>query len=167
MRSYRPALSNSVCASARSKTAKVAVPSDLTSANVATPTTSNSRASPRVATFTRSPIAYFSFSAVAWSMTTSPPPAAQRPSASRNGVSRSAPGVRASKPVPKYGPSPTGLPSRPTIWAVSVTSPAAISTPGARWTRSSVAAARVGVSAHPSMLGSNVVSAVTTASVPS
>jgi hypothetical protein len=57
MRSSRPALSNSVCAAPRSKTAKVAVPSDLTSAKVAMPTTSNSRASPRVATCTRSPIA--------------------------------------------------------------------------------------------------------------
>ena len=100
-------------------------------------------------------------------MTTSPGAVAQRPSPSRNGVRRSAPGVRASKPEPKYGPSPSGLPSLPMIWAVSEMSPTATSTPDAPRTSSSVAAGSVGFWANESIPGSNAVLAMTTASVPS
>ena len=73
----------------------------------------------------------------------------------------------ASKPLPKYGPSPSGLPSWPMICAVSVMSPTATSTPGADCTRSSVEAGSVGIWVNESMPGSNAVLAVTTASVPS
>ncbi len=101
-------------------------------------------------------------------MTTSPGPAAQRPPSRRKGVRRSKPCVRASSPTPKYGPSPSGLPSRPTILASSVMSPAATSTPGTSRTRSSAAASTVGLRTAQSSLEStaNAVRALTTASVP-
>jgi hypothetical protein len=141
----------------------------LTSPNFATPTTENGAASPRVLMRTRSPSARLSFSAVSASTTTSLGPAAQRPSCSRNGVTRSNPAVRASRPTPKYGPSPSGLPSPPMILAFwSVTSPTATSTPPTRRTRSSSAAGTVGFCAAQSFVPMlNAVFAETTASVPS
>ena len=63
-------------------------------------------------------------------MTTSPGPVAQRPDWRRNAVSFAAPGAVESKPSPKYGPSPTGLPSSPMIFAWSETSPTAVPTCG-------------------------------------
>ena len=45
-------------------------------------------------------------------------------------MSFSAPGVRESKPVPKYGPVPRGLPFVPMIWAWSEMSPIAAPTCG-------------------------------------
>ncbi len=82
-------------------------------------------------------------------------------------MSFSAPGVRASKPEPKYGPSPSGSPSRSMICAVSEMSPTATSTPAVPRTSSSVAAGSVGFCANESVPGSNADLAVTTASVPS
>jgi hypothetical protein len=101
-------------------------------------------------------------------MTTSPAPAAQRPLSSRNGVTASAPFARLSCPTPKYGPSPTGLPSRPMIFASSVTSPTAAATPGAARTRSSSASSTVGRWTPQSVASmSKAVRPLTTASVPS
>ena len=116
-----------------------------------------------------SPTWNFSRPAVPWSITTSPGPVAQWPARSRNGVSRSVPRVRASKPTPKYGPPSATWPSRPTISAVSVMSPAATVTPGARRTASSVDAGMVGACARTSAVCEprNAVLATTTASVPS
>ena len=106
---------------------------------------------------------------MARSITTSPGPLAHAPSCSRNGVSRSAPGVRASKPTPKYGPVPTGLPSVPMICAWSVMSPTASFTPSAPRTRASVSAGTVGATARMSAVWEprNAVLVTTTASVPS
>ena len=128
-RSPRP---NSVAAASRSKTANVAVPIDSTVPKSAVPTTRKSCGSPRVVTVTVLPTGRSSSAAIPVSMTTSPGPAAQRPPERRNGVSASAPGVRASSPTPKYGPSPIGFPSRPMTFASSVMSAAATATPGDR-----------------------------------
>ena len=87
---------------------------------------------------------YFSFSAVLASITTSPGPVAQRPSSSRNGVVAAAAFSRESKPTPKYGPSPAGLPSRAMIFASSLMSPTAAATCGTSRTRSSSEASTVG-----------------------
>ena len=101
-------------------------------------------------------------------MTASPGPAAQRPASRRNGVSRSAPSTLASKPTPKYGPSPAGLPSRLMILASSVTSAAATATCGTARTWSSSAASTVGRWAVQSVASTaNAVRAPTTASVSS
>ena len=74
-----------------------------------------------------------------------------------------------SKPTPKYGPSPTGLPSRPMIWAWSEMSPTAAPTCGTARTVSSAEASIVGRWTVKSLAEStaNAVRAVTTASVPS
>ncbi len=102
------------------------------------------------------------------SMTTSPGPPAQRPAERRNGVSASAPGVFASSPTPKYGPSPIGFPSRPMTLASSVMSAAATATPGTARTRSRSPASTVGRFAVQSPAStSKAVRAPTTASVPS
>ena len=77
-------------------------------------------------------------------MTTSPGPVAQRPESSRNGVVSLAAFVRESKPTPKYGPSPAGLPSRAMILASSLMSPTAAATCGTERTRSSSEASTVG-----------------------
>ena len=83
-------------------------------------------------------------------------------------MSRSAPGVAASNPTPKYGPSPAGLPSRLMIFASSVTSAAATATPGVSRTRSSRPASTVGRFAVQSLASTwKADRAVTTASVPS
>ena len=71
--------------------------------------------------------------------------------------------------MPKYGPSPDGLPSRPMICAWSEMSPTAVATCGTARTSSTSEAATVGrctvQSSDESTL--NAVRAVTTASVPS
>ena len=77
-------------------------------------------------------------------MTTSPGPVAQRPDWRRNAVSFAAPGAVESKPSPKYGPSPTGLPSSPMIFAWSEMSPTAVWTCGTERTSASFAAAMLG-----------------------
>ena len=73
-------------------------------------------------------------------MTTSPSPVAQRPDWRRNAVSLSAPGAFESKPEPKYGPSPDGLPLRPMICAWSEMSPTALLTCGTERTVASAEA---------------------------
>ena len=101
-------------------------------------------------------------------MTTSSGAVAHRPSSSRNGVVFAAAVSRLSKPTPKYGPSPAGLPLVPMIFASSVTSPTAAATCGTARTRSSVLAATVGLRTVQSVESTlNAVLALTTASVPS
>ena len=104
---------------------------------------------------------------MARSITTSPGFVAHVPSCRRNGVSRG--GVLGSRPTPKYGPVPTGLPSVPMICAVSVMSPTAVFTPGVARTRASSATAIVGAVARMSEVWEplNAVFVTTTASVPS
>ena len=144
------------------------MPIDLTLPKFAVPTTLKSCGSPRVVIVTLLPTGRSSSAAMPVSMTTSPGPAAQRPAERRNGVSASAPGVLASSPTPKYGPSPIGFPSRPMTLASSVMSAAATATPGTARTRSRSPASTVGRFAVQSPAStSNAVRAPTTASVPS
>ena len=102
-------------------------------------------------------------------MTTWPAPVAQRPSCRRKAVSLAAPARVESKPLPKYGPSPTGLPSRPMIRAWSEMSPTAAPTCGTLRTSSMTLASIVGFWTVKSLAEStlNAVRAETTASVPS
>ena len=77
-------------------------------------------------------------------------------------------GVEESKPTPKYGPSPAGLPLRAMIFASSVTSPTAAATCGTARTWSSVFASTVGLRTVQSVESTlKAVLALTTASVPS
>ena len=169
MSSYLSPRSSTSCAVARSNAATVAVPSDLTSPNFAMPVTSYSRAL-SVAIRTVSPTSSFCFSAVPWSITTWPAPVAHAPSTSLSGLTCSTPSALESRPTPKYGPSPTGLPSVPMIFAFwSVMSPTATATSGSARTRSRTAASTFGFATAHSLevVVLKCVRPATTASVPS
>ncbi len=103
-RSRRPDLRGrrSSCAVWRSKTANVAVPSELTSPNLAIPTSSKSCAGSSVEIRTVSPTCEALSSAVPASITTSPSASAHVPSTMFSGLKRSVSGVT-SMPKPKLG----------------------------------------------------------------
>ena len=117
--STSPCLFSMAWAVGTSKTAKVAPPIESTEPYLAVPTTLNSCVGPSAAALIVSPSLYFSFFAVALSITTSFEPLAQLPAVNVSGLNCFALG---SSPQPKFGawPFPSFCPSRPISFTRSV-----------------------------------------------